>query len=202
MTPQTVSEMDALLGNKPQSKKESRAWVNQRDDMNMCSQKRQRKQGERWITVCHCFSALPYITTPAWLLQHASSPYHTALYNPTQVSEHNLRIKHGNGCLRHHRNATNNSCYNFFTLRNWSLILPRGSTVDCKRRVKWKWQNACLLAGPDGICRLSCSFRCRLPLFPLPNFHCQILWNGSNVIKVELRVVYSYWQWKALSNIY
>ncbi len=37
--------------------------------------------------------------------------------------------------------------------------------------------------------------------FPLPNFHCQILWNGSNVIKVELRVVYSYWQLKAMSNL-
>lgn len=178
MTPQTVNEIDALLGNKPHSKKESRAWGNQRDDMNMCSQKRQRKQGgKRWKTAYHRFSALLYITTPACFLQHASSPYRTALCNPTQVSAHNLRIKHGNGCLQHHRNATNNNCFNNISLLwHWSLSLPRGSTVDCRRRMEWKWQKACLLAGPDGICRLSCSFRCRLPLFPLSDFHCQIQW--------------------------
>lgn len=70
-------------------------------------EKTKKARGKRRNTAYHRFSALPYITTPACLLQHASSPYRTAFCNPTQISQHNLPIKHGNGCLQHHRNATN-----------------------------------------------------------------------------------------------
>lgn len=120
MTPQNVSEIDALLGNKPHSKKESRAWGNETIGEILAAGQRQGKRTrERLNAASHRFSALPYITTPACLLQPAFCPYRTALCNPTQISKHTYK--------QNERTAVSNLAgmrrtRSFFTWRDQSFV--------------------------------------------------------------------------------
>lgn len=116
----------------------------------MQPEKTKKARGKRRNTAYHCFSALPYITTPACLLQHASSPHrdHTVLCNPTQISLHNLPIKHGHGC--HRRNATNNNFFiSLFGETEDSVFQEEGLQIEGS---EWECRKSSLLAGPDGIC--------------------------------------------------
>lgn len=138
----------------------------ERDDLNVCSQKRQRKQGRKDGTRRdHRFSALPYITTPACLLQHASSPYRTALCNPPQISQRNLPIKHGNGW----RNATNgNFSISLFWETEASVFQEEALPTEGG---EWEGQKSSLSASTDGICTFFWVFL----QFPLGNFNGGIL---------------------------
>lgn len=183
MTPQTVSEIDALLGNKPHSKKESRAWGNQRDDTNMCSQKRQRTQGGKDGTRRTIAFLLSRI------LQHLHAfcnmlPAHTALLSVTLLKYPNISYQLN----------TETAVRNITEMRRTTTIIVSflWETEDSAFHEEvlpivggeWKCQKAYLLAGPDGICRLFLQF-------PLRNFQFRILWNGSNVIQWVESAVFS-----------
>lgn len=69
MTPQTVTEIDALLGNKPHSKKESRAWRCKSEWQMMFQEERRRRQWQ-WETLLF---ALLYTQQLACPQQHYAS---------------------------------------------------------------------------------------------------------------------------------
>lgn len=90
MTPQTITEIDALLGNKPHSKKESRAWRCKWKWQMMLQQQIKEMTGK-----CHFFSSAVYskLHVPSNIMLPVCAHTHFARYIASHMKKKKKTVK-------------------------------------------------------------------------------------------------------------